>query len=141
MSGAAWYSFGALILYTAFNLLYKQYLGSLSPWATIPFYTAIVVVVSTGAFLHSKGANDFVIPSGAQWLALIVCGLVLVMADFCFTGAYAKGASLALNSTIVSLLPVTTAFVNLIITGKLPTIQQFSAFVLAIGAVVLIVHE
>ena len=136
---ATLYAIFALLAYTAFNAVFSRTLSHVSPTVALPIYTTVVVLLGAGMFAFTRSTNT-ALPSENEILLLVACGLILFAADFSFVSAYNHGGSLVLVATILSLLPVTTAALNLVIEGKLPSLAHAIAFVMAVGSVFIVVN-
>ena len=126
----------AVTLYAVGNIIMAHKLVGVSSFSSVPFYTCIVMVgaLTAGktwsAMGHSVSTWD---ASHVPWLILL--GVVLLIADVAFVGAYnLPGASVPMISTSAALLPV-------FVTGAMPSGRTMLAFVLAMFVVWLVAYD
>ena len=134
----------AVTLYAVGNIIMAHKLVGVSSFSSVPFYTCIVMVgaLTAGktwsAMGHSVSTWD---ASHVPWLILL--GVVLLIADVAFVGAYnLPGASFPMITTSAALLPVFAALIEKVfVTGAMPSGRTMLAFVLAMFVVWLVAYD
>lgn len=134
----------AVLGYSISNVIMAHKLVGVSSLSSVPFYALIIAV---GAFAvgrawvasgHTVSTWDV---SHLPWLVLL--GVILVIADIAFVGAYnLPGASVPLITTSAALLPVVVALIEkFFVTGTMPSMRTMGAFVLSIFVVWLVAYD
>ena len=134
----------AIVGYAIGNVIMAHKLVGVSSFSSVPFYTAIVFV---GALTVGKiwgGMGNTVTTWDASHVPwLIALGVILVIADVAYVGAFnLPGASVPLITTAAALLPVLVALIDKIfVTGTMPSLRTCFAFILAIFVVWLVAYD
>jgi len=127
-----------IIAYAAMNVIMVHKLSNVSPIVIIPIYTLFVSVTTFGVWKVANMAGyavSFSVGDKLPWLLLI--GVLIIIADFAYLGAYGmKGASMATITTCAALLPVIAVIIEkLCIGGELPSLRTIGGFALAVFTV------
>ncbi len=134
----------AVACYAIANVIMAHKLVGVSSFSSVPFYSLVVCV---GAFTVGKAwsATGHTVTTwdSSHVIWLILLGVVLVVADVAYVGAFnLPGASVPMITTSAALLPVFVALIEKVfITGAMPSMRTISAFALAIFVVWLVAYD
>lgn len=137
----------ALTAFTACNYIMSEYLfdKSVLPRPVHPLAVLMIVLIVdlVGAALCwcycvRIDPVKYALPVGKLLAGTIGVGFIYILADLCYMSAYGSGGSLALVTTIMSLVPVMASVLKMIIDRTQPSALQCAAFVFGLAAVICI---
>jgi drug/metabolite transporter (DMT)-like permease len=127
-----------IVFYTMSNVIMdvklKQYsIFSILLWLYI-FCTPIAL---SGLIYQKLMGQGLVFPAGKVLLLIAVVGLMFIVGDILYLGAFKKSNVVALTS-LLALMPVVAAITKFVWVGEIPTTYHFGGFAFAAVAVILI---
>lgn len=123
----------AMVLFSIFNTLIERKIKNVSPLMTMAIVYTTTLFLTLISFSPRNPAITF--PHGWQWVIAILCGVMLFTADYFFYTAYHTGGSLVMVTVILALVPVCSVIISYPFGGSVPSLRQFAAALMAIGAV------
>lgn len=134
----------AILVYAAGNVIMAHKFSGVSPFVMVPIYTLFTAVVTFGmGRVWSAMGHAVALPENSLLAWLLVIGVLLVVGDLAYAGAYSvKGASLATITTCAALLPVIAMIIDkLCFQGTLPSLRTMCGFALAVFTVWLVAFD
>ena len=133
-----------IVSYAAVNVVIAHKFSGISPFVVIPIYTLFVAVVTFGIGRAANGmGHELSLPGNTLLVWLLVIGVLLVVGDLAYAGAYSvKGASLSTITTCAAFLPIiSVAIEKIFVGGSPPSLRTMCGFALAVFTVWLVAFD
>lgn len=121
------------------NVIVDRRLVGITPPAIVAgmCVTAATFAILLVLFRHPLGLPT-TMPERTGWLLLAVCGMCMVLGDYCYFNAYRIGGSATTLTTVGILVPVFTSVILFAIDGRKPTTMQFLGWICAAASIMFV---
>ena len=129
----------ALVFYAVANVILENKLSSkLSTLTIMMFYSGITFSIALIAWsIVRTSAPEFAMPRGSLLGIAILVGVLFFFADYFFVGAYTKGISLLVITSIVALVPVLSSLIKFFVSKEIPNMWHIGGYILAFLALIM----
>lgn len=135
----AFYMLVAVTFYASQNVIIERKLAKISPVANIVFfYIGVLALAGTLVVFRKQWGLNLTMPQNSHVWMLILCGVMLFIADYFLFSAYHSGGSLATVTIVGALFPAIASIIQAVSGGGLPTVRELIAWIFAVIAVVLL---
>ncbi len=132
----------ALIFYAIQNVLVKHKLSDVSPLANLICFYASLLVISLPLLLAREPLGlAITFPTKVHLPYILLCALLIYIADYFYFSAYHAKGSVLLVTTLVVLFPAFASLIDyLFFTRLMPSLWQGVGYVLAVIAVICVAY-
>lgn len=127
-----------MLLAAIASVILQMKIRHVSAWFLLLMTDAVCIVLA-GGFLLMQGVDEKAMPRGWEWGAVLLRGLIVAVASYCFFAAFNHNGGMMTILTITALTPVCAVLFLALFGGGWPTPRQWVGTVLAVVAVWLVV--
>jgi drug/metabolite transporter (DMT)-like permease len=129
----------AMLCYATANVLYELRLSKVNNIVVLCGWYAAMLPVALVILMGLRLGKTPVVWPGREHIPMIILTAVIwFIADSFFTGAYTSGGTLITVTSITIMFPAFAALIKYYASGHTPNWYQISGYLLAVGAVMLI---
>ena len=130
----------ATACYAVCNVMLELKFSKINNLTLMILYASVIWVAAVAVRQLVKTDDPaFSFPTGATLVLAIVLGLIFTVADYFYVGAYTNGGDLLTITSVTLLIPVLASLIKLGLTKQMPNLWQVGGYLLAAGAVALVV--